>query len=227
MPPIPIDVPLEPPLICLVTDRRRIAGPVDDLQPVLGLIGRAASAGVDLVQIREPDLADRRLFDLVQGAVRASAATRTRIIVNDRIDVALAAGAAGVHLKSSSPPSDRVKALRSSDWIVGRSVHSAEEAECVGVATGADYLVAGAIFETASKPGSVGIGISGLQEIAQAVDVPLLAIGGVTVEQAEQVARAGASGIAAIGAFVDAGDDIDRLVKCLRDEFDKGRSSLL
>ena len=218
---------LEAPVLCLVTDRRRIAAPADDLRSLLVLIRRAAQAGIDLVQIREPDLSDRHLFELVQRAVRTTAGTRTRVVVNDRVDVALAAGAAGVHLKSTSVPVDRVKALRGAGLLVGRSVHTLDEASCVAQAGGAEYVIAGAVFETPSKPGHTGMGLVAFEKIARVVTVPLLAIGGVSVGRAESLAQAGAAGLAAIGAFIDAGDEIDQLVRRFRVGFDNGRSSLL
>jgi thiamine-phosphate pyrophosphorylase len=218
---------LDTPVLCLVTDRRRITASADNLRSLLELIRRAAEAGVDLVQIREPDLSDRHLFELVQRAVHTTSGTRTRIVVNDRVDVALAAGAAGVHLKSTSVPPSRVDALRESGLLVGRSVHGVDEASRVTEAGGAGYIIAGAVFETVSKPGRPGMGLVAFESISRVVTVPLLAIGGVSVERAGSVAQAGAAGLAAIGAFIDAGDDVERLVKRFRAEFDNGRSSLL
>ena len=218
---------LDAPVLCLVSDRKRLAAPADDCRSLLDLIRRAAEAGVDLVQIREPDLSDRHLFDLVQRAVHTTSGTRTRVIVNDRIDVAVAAGAAGVHLKATSVPLSRLEALRGSGLLVGRSVHSVDEASRVAEAGGAGYVIAGAVFETPSKPGQPGMGLAAFEKISGVVAAPLLAIGGVSVERTESLAQAGAAGLAAIGAFIDAGDDVDRLVRRFRDEFDNGRSSLL
>jgi len=217
---------LDTPVLCLVTDRRRLTATAD-LRSLLELIRRAAEAGVDLVQIREPDLSDRHLFELVQRAVHTTSATRTRIVVNDRVDIALAAGAAGVHLKSTSVPPSRVVALREAGFLVGRSVHGVDEASRVTKAGGAEYIIAGAVFETASKPGQPGMGLDMFERICRVATVPLLAIGGVSVERAGRLAQAGAAGLAAIGAFIDAGDDVDRLARRFRAEFDKGRSSLL
>ena len=218
---------LDAPVLCLVTDRRRIAAPADDFRSLLVLIRRAAEAGVDLVQIREPDLSDRHLFELVQRAVHTTAGTRSRVVVNDRIDVALAAGAAGVHLKATSVPVSRVEALRRSGFLVGRSVHSVDEASRVAEAGGAEYVIAGAVFETPSKPGQPGMGLVAFEQIARVVTVPLLAIGGVSVERTESLAQAGADGLAAIGAFIDGGDDVDQLARRFRSEFDNGLASLL
>ena len=220
---------LEPPVICLVTDRCRFTGPTpgDGIEPLLGLIGRAASAGVDLIQIREPDLDDRALEGVVRWAVALTSATSTRVIVNDRVDVALAAGADGVHLKATSMPAERVRRLVPQRWLVGRSVHGVAEAVRVAAPGVIDYLIAGTVFETISKPGRAPMGPDGLAAIVQAVKVPVLAIGGVTVGGARLVGQAGAAGLAAIAELMDAGAQLDLAVENLRQKFDKGRSSLL
>ena len=193
----------------------------DDLRPLLALIRRAAQAGVDLVQIRERGLTDRVLLDLVREAVSSVDGLATRVVVNDRPDVARAVGAVGVHLKGTSPPPRRIRALLAPLALVGRSVHSVDEAVRVEDAGGVDYLVAGPVFETVSKPGHAGTGIEGFEEIVRTVTLPVLAIGGVTVARTERLARAGAAGVAAIGAFIDAGEDVARLVSRLRLQFDK------
>ena len=219
---------LEPPVICLVTDRRR-TGPIpgDGIAPLLGLIGSAALAGVDLIQIRESDLDDRTLEDVVRQAVALTRATTTQIIVNDRVDVALAAGAAGVHLKETSIPAERVRRLAPPRWLVGRSVHGTAEAIRVTAAGAVDYLMVGTVFETTSKAGQAPIGPDGLAATVRAVRVPVLAIGGVTVGNVRLVGQAGAIGLAAIAELMDAGPQLDQVVENLRQQFDKGRSSLL
>ena len=217
-------------ILCLVTDRRRLAPDSPGcLDRLVDLIGRAARAGVDLVQIRESDLDDHTLTDLVSRAVERTAPTKTRVVVNDRVDVALSAGAAGVHLRHDSCPAERVRSLCPDGWWVGQSVHAADEAERVAKSGAVDYLIMGTIFETVSKPGSVPAGIDVLAEVAGRVQLPVLAIGGVTVDRAESVARSGASGIAAVGEFVAAssgsGPALDVVVSRFREAFDTGRSS--
>ena len=216
-------------VICLVTDRRRLTGPTPDggINALLRLIEDAAHAGVDLIQIREPDLEDRALEALVRRAVTLTSTTSTRVVVNDRVDVALAAGAAGVHLKETSMSAERVRSLAPPRWLVGRSVHDAGEATRVAAPRALDYLIAGPVFETRSKPGQTSIGPDGLARMVQAVSVPVLAIGGLTVGRARLVGQAGAAGLAAITEFVDAGYQLNPVVKNLRREIDKGRSSLL
>lgn len=218
----------EPPAICLVTDRRRTGSPEGDgIDPLLSLIENAAHSGVDYIQIREPDLDDRTLKDVVCQAVALTNTTTTRIIVNDRVDVALAAGAAGVHLKEASISAERVRRFAPSQWLVGRSVHSPAEAVQVSQRGALDYLIVGTVFETRSKEGQAPMGLDVLSETVQAVTVPILAIGGVTVSNVKMVGESGAVGFAAIAEFVDAGQQLGKVVKNLRQQFDKGRLSLL
>jgi thiamine-phosphate pyrophosphorylase len=135
--------------------------------------------------------------------VQAARGSSTQIIVNDRLDVALAAGADGVHLRSCSGPAERLRQGVPSGWIVGRSVHRATEAADVEAAGGLDYLVVGTVFPSRSKPtGETMIGIAGLAHAVAHVRLPVLAIGGVSLSSIPQIARAGARGLAAIGLFL-------------------------
>jgi thiamine-phosphate diphosphorylase len=196
---------LSRPLICLVSDRRRVipAGP----DGLLRLIAHAARAGVDLIHVRESDLDDRRLTALVEAAVGAVQGTPARIVVNDRLDIALAAGAHGVHLRADSVSATCVRELAPDSLLIGRSVHS--RAEAIAAAnSGVDFLVAGTIYPTNSKPeGSPLLGVSGLTELVRAVDVPVLAIGGVVADKVWDIATSGAAGVAAIGLFADVPTD--------------------
>ncbi len=219
-------------LICLVTDRRALttAGTGDEdlaARQLLDLIADCADAGVDLVQIREPDLSDRGLLALVRGAVDRTRAAGARVIVNDRPDVALAAGAAGVHLKDDERSAVRVRALGPRRWIVGRSVHDTAAARRAGASGAVDYLLAGTVFASASKPGRPSLGLAALREIAGAVGRPVLAIGGVRVADAAAVAATGAAGVAGIRLFrsapaADRGMRIAARVQALRAAFDSG-----
>jgi thiamine-phosphate diphosphorylase len=124
-----------------------------------------------------------------------------RVLVNDRADVALAAGADGVHLRSDSAAASRVRAL-SADWILGQSVHAADGAP---TGAGADYLLFGPVFETDSKPGLPAAGLRALAAVASGAAVPVFAIGGLTADRAAACVRHGARGIAAIGLFLPEG----------------------
>ena len=190
-------------ILCLVTDRRRVCAtdaPFAVARRCLVEQARfAIAAGIDLIQVRERDLDTTSLADLVREIVQVARGTRTRVVVNDRLDVAMACGADGVHLRSDSIPADAVRRIAPSTFLVGRSVHGVDEAVSAGPV---DYLVAGTVFSTASKPGGAVLGLDGLQAIARSVQVPVLAIGGVTVERAAEVRAAGAAGVAAIGLFI-------------------------
>ena len=198
---------LSRPLICLVTDRRRVipAG----AESLLRLVGRAAAAGVDIIHVRESGLNDRQLAGLVTAAVEAAAGTPARVVVNDRVDIALVARAHGVHLRADSISATRVRQLTPAGFLVGRSVHTCSEA-VAAARSGVDYLVAGTVYPTVSKPGGAPLlGLAGLSELVRAVDVPVLAIGGVVADKVWDLAASGAAGVAAIGLFVNLPADAD------------------
>jgi thiamine-phosphate diphosphorylase len=199
-------------MICLVTDRRRLvadgAPPGTGRRCLVAQVRRAADAGVDLVQVRERDLDAASLAALVVELLAVTRGTSTRVVVNDRIDVAIACGADGVHLRGDSIPTDAARRLAPAGFLIGRSVHGREEAIA---AAAADYLIAGTVFRSPSKDASAAlIGIDGLRAIVQTVDRPVLAIGGISDERLDEVAGAGAAGIAAIGLFIAAAIDVDR-----------------
>ena len=161
----------------------------------------AARAGVHLVQIRERDLDGGPLTRLVSACVAAVRGTRTRILVNDRLDVALAAGAHGVHLRGDSFSASRVRSMAPAPFLVGRSVHSVEQALAAAGDGGLDYLIFGTVFESASKPGRAPTGLAALAAVSGATALPVLAIGGITPERIPDVMAAGASGAAGISMF--------------------------
>ena len=186
------------PVICMITDGR-LAG-LGGADALVERVSAAAHAGVDLIQVREGAVDDRVLAAVVSGCVRAVRGTRARIVVNDRLDVAVACGAHGLHLKSHSYPAARARAIAPAGFLIGRSVHRADEAIR---AEGADYVIFGAVFSTSSKPGQTPAGLAALEETIRATTRPVLAVGGVTVETVGAVARTGAAGVAAIGMFAD------------------------
>lgn len=219
-------------IVCLVTDGRRLCGPDRPFetmrQCLLEQARFAVDAGIDLFQVRERELEAGDLARLAADVVRLAAGSRTRVVVNDRLDVALASGAAGVHLRSDSMPADAVRRLAPPGFLVGRSVHRADEAVAAGKV---DYLVAGTVFASASKPpGSPVIGLAGLAEIVEAVEWPVLAIGGMSIARAAEVAAAGAAGLAAVELFIGqtVSDDpcratpLGALVSAIRSGFDGG-----
>ena len=204
--------------LCYITDRYTL-GPM----PLLPRIFEAVRAGVDLVQIREKDLETREQAVLVKAAVDAARGTATRVMVNDRLDVALALRAAGVHLGTASMPARAVReslarSHEAGQFIVGVSCHSLGEAVAAQSA-GADYLVLGPIFETPSKtPYGPPLGLAMLREVTAKIKIPVLALGGISVERVKPCLAAGATGIAGIRIFQDCESMEDR-VRELRAQF--------
>jgi thiamine-phosphate diphosphorylase len=183
-------------------------------------VATAASAGAHLIQIREHALEGRHLVRVVRACVAAVAGSRTRVLVNDRLDVALAAGAHGVHLPSHAMDARAARAIVPDGFLIGRSVHS--EAEAVEAErSGCDYLVFGSVFASGSKPaGHAVAGLDALARVCQRVALPVLAIGGVTLARVPSIVAAGAAGIAAIGLFADAdAAGVPRLVLEIRSAF--------
>lgn len=217
--------------MCLVTDRRRLGHalgrPASEwCTLLLEQIRGAVQGGVDLVQIREPDLEAGVLAELVTRAVRITGGSPSRVIVNDRVDVALAAGAAGVHLRENSPLPAQVRRLVPAGFVVGRSVHGTESAS---LDPSADYLIAGTVFPTASKPVATLLGLDGFEAVVRmAGSTPVLGIGGVTEARLADLGRVGASGFAAIGAFIPPtgsgrlAAQVQETAKNLRFAFDTG-----
>ncbi|HEX5473296.1 MAG TPA: thiamine phosphate synthase [Vicinamibacterales bacterium] len=198
----------------LVTDRRRAPDP--SVPALIARVSAAARSGVDLIQIRERDLGDRELAAVAGDAVAAVAGTAARVLVNDRLDVALRAGAHGVHLRADSLPVVRARRLAPPSFLIGRSVHSPDEAEGVARAGGCDYLLVGTIFASAGKPAGHPVGGTALlAAVAARTTVPILAIGGVHPGNARLVRAAGAAGAAAVGPFMTA-PDAAALEACVR-----------
>jgi len=196
-------------VVCYVTERKSL-GSADPARALLARIRIAIEAGTDWVQIRERDLPARELFALARGAV-AAAKGAARVVVNDRLDVALAVGAAGVHLGGESlPAAEVVRWCRSGNapagFLVGVSCHSIEtvrEAE----AAAASYVFFGPIFATPSKAAfGPPQGLARLAEVCRSVRIPAIAIGGVNETNGAECLRAGAAGMAAIRMFQQAPD---------------------
>ena len=188
------------PVVCMITP---LISPAARAEALVERIGAAARAGVHLVQIRQPQLEALALTRLVEQALRAIRDTRTRLLVNDRLDVALAAGAHGAHLRGDSMAAARARVMAPPGFVIGRSVHSPEEALACERGGGLDYLLFGTVFPTASKPGAAPAGLDALTRTCGAVALPVLAIGGITASTLASVARAGAAGFAAIGFFAE------------------------
>ncbi|MGD0908145.1 MAG: thiamine phosphate synthase [Candidatus Acidiferrales bacterium] len=204
-----------------MTDRNSFGLTETSVQTLRDNIQTAAAAGVDWIQIREKDLQTRELLELVRVAVVDTRTKETLILVNDRLDIALAAGAGGVHLGEQSMPLQEVsewrRATGHTGFRIGVSCHSMEAAHAAGL-DGADYIIFGPVFATPSKAAfGVPQGIEHLRAVCVTVEIPVLAIGGVTVENAGSCIAAGAAGVAAIRMFQEA-RDLEAVVKGLREK---------
>jgi thiamine-phosphate pyrophosphorylase len=175
-----------------------------EFKQILDKISAAVAAGIDLIQIREKQLTARVLFELVAEAVKLTRGTNTRLLVNDRVDIAAGAGADGVHLTTQSLDATTIKRTFGAGLLIGASTHSLDEVRSA-LDEGADFVVFGPVFETKSK---VQFGPPhGLDELARVVRAlagfPVLALGGISTSNAADCLAVGAQGIAAIGLFDD------------------------
>jgi thiamine-phosphate pyrophosphorylase len=196
--------PLKKPLIYLITDRRAFP-PHQSIERQLEAIEIAARSGCELIQIRERDLEARELVSFVRTAITLARPYQALVLVNDRLDVALAADADGVQLRSTSlSASDAriiAKVSRHNDFLIGASVHSLKEAKSA-INDGADFLVCGPVFDTSSKRQyGPPLGLEKFAEIVGGSETPVLGIGGINCHNAHQVLERGAAGIAAISLF--------------------------
>jgi thiamine-phosphate pyrophosphorylase len=221
------------PILCYVTDRKGLAFANDDqVEALHDRVATAAAAGMDWIQIREKDFSGKQFSSFARAAVAQTKqinerhGTQARIIVNDRLDVALSEHTGGVHLGEQSLPvldvckwrdarPDRAERRK---FLVGVSCHSVQAAASAA-RHGADYIFFGPVFATPSKA-SFGSphGLERLAQVCNAVSIPVLAIGGITVDNASDCFAAGAGGIAAIRLFQDA-ENLAPLVTNLRASF--------
>jgi len=189
------------PRLMLVTDRARAGG----LRLLCDAVARAARAGPLLVQVREPDLGDPALEDLLRDLVRATAGSAAVLVVNGRPAVARERGL-GLHLPEDAPGTAAARARRAGGVpCLGRSVHSTQAAR-TALAEPLDYLVFGHVWDTPSKAGRPGRGLAELARVAEAAPLPVFAIGGVSVVRVRDAIDAGAHGVAVSRAILGAAD---------------------
>lgn len=180
---------------CHITDRRSAGGTA----ALLALIERNARAGVDWIQIREKDLDDRSLTALVEEALRRCG--NAKVLVNSRADIALACGAAGLHLPADSPPPSIWRPICPPGFLIGVSCHTVEELQ-EAERHGADYALFAPVFRPLSKDDPrPPHGLDGLRRACASVRIPVLALGGITEENAPLCLDAGAAGVAGITLF--------------------------
>ena len=206
------------PLVYLITDRLSLPDTLNQIPAtttnLIDFIQRALTAGVDILQIRERDLSARDTLSIAEAAVQSAKRTGAHILVNDRADVAQCAGA-GVHLTTRSLTADVVRRSFGPDIIIGASTHNLEEA-MTAESSGADFVVFGPVFETASKQRyGPPVGVAALRMVTRRLRIPVLALGGLTLANFPEALDAGAAGIAAISLFASA-SDLETVVRSIK-----------
>jgi thiamine-phosphate diphosphorylase len=196
----------------LVTEPRRST---DEL---LRVVEKTLNGGVDWVQLRNKSASAAAMYAEAALLLTAASQRGVQLSINDRLDVALAVGAGGVHLAGQSLPVAAAVQLARGRLVVGRSVHGLAEAQAAAAA-GADYVTFGHVFPTTSHPGLPPHGLAELRAIVDSVDVPVLAIGGITVDNLDAVLQTGCAGIAVISAIL-ASTDPREAARRLRDAMD-------
>ncbi|HEY8484914.1 MAG TPA: thiamine phosphate synthase [Longimicrobiales bacterium] len=203
--------------LIVITDRA-LAAPRDPIDVVRACL----EAGAPAVQLRDKHASARELYDQAVALRELTAAYDALFFVNDRLDVALAAGADGVHLGPDDLPLHAARLAAPADFLIGYSTDDPAEA-AQAQAAGASYIGCGAVFGTTTKPEAAGeqIGLERLEAVVKAVEIPVVGIGGIGPENAELVARTGAAGVAVVRAIM-AADDPAEVVRRLLDAFRKG-----
>ncbi len=184
------------PALYLVTDPGAGAAVPD-------IVKAALSGGVTMVQLREKTADSRTFFERACLLKKMTDAAHVPLIINDRLDICLAADAAGLHIGQSDLPASVARKWLPADKILGVSAHTVEEAK-QAERDGADYLGVGAVFPTATKPDAETVSIKMLKEICEAVRIPVVAIGGIGEENAEKLVGSGIAGIAVVSAIMSA-----------------------
>lgn len=180
----------------LITDRKACAP-----RPLPDVVEEACSRGIKAIQLREKDLNGRELFKLANQLREITVRHNARLFINDRADIAMAAGADGVHCREQSLSPQTIKQLNS-DFIVGASVHSVARAKRAA-REGADFLLFGPVFYTASKAQyGEPQGLDQLEKVVEAVSVPVIGVGGITPQRTKSCMKNGAAGVAGISSIM-------------------------
>jgi len=200
--------------LCFIADSEALAQ-----KEIIRVIEKAVNGGATLIQLRGKKWSDRDFFSLAMEAREILKPKKVPLIINDRLDIALAAEAEGVHLGQKDLPLKVARKLAGERFIIGISVNTIEEAK-EAESEGANYLGAGPVFWTSSKEDlRPTLGLEGLKAICQAVKIPVLAIGGIKAASIPEIMASGASGVAVISAIAGA-DDPEQTARALREAVD-------
>lgn len=201
----------------VVTDR-----PLAQGRPLTEVVRAAIAGGATVIQLREKDIDTRRFIELGQQLLSITRAADVPLIINDRVDVALAVDADGVHVGQDDMPASIARRLLGPDKLLGVTVSNVEEARQAQT-DGADYLGTNAVFATPTKTDTgQPMGLEGLHQVSETVPLPLVGIGGVKIDNAAEVIRAGGAGVAVVSAVV-AADDVEAAARRLREVIDAAR----
>jgi thiamine-phosphate diphosphorylase len=193
---------LKRPIICAITASNARLSHAD-------IANAAVQANVPMVQLRMKGTFSTEMYETAR-TLRAITKGKALLIVNDSLEMALTVGADGVHLGKEDLPVDAARRTSPKGFLIGASVSNAHEAKKAAT-LGADYIGTGPVFATKNKPGEPPIGLARLSEVCGVVSIPVLAIGGITLENAPQVMQAGASGVAVISAILDAKNPLEAI----------------
>ncbi|MBL8196091.1 MAG: thiamine phosphate synthase [Blastocatellia bacterium] len=210
--------------LCLITDRKQLLSTLlnhqlfdldTTLSQLLNFCQTAAQAGIDIIQVREKDIPADKLSNFVAKLTKETKNTNAKVLVNDRLDIALSYEADGIHLPSNSFPINKVRKLVGKKFIISVAVHSIKEAQLAAKA-GADYVLFSPIFDTPSKTiYGPALGLAALEQAVKSVKCPIIALGGINQSNAKEVLDSKVAGLAAIRLFLET-SDLPKLVNELK-----------
>ena len=186
--------------VYLVTDRRNKTD-----EEFLNIIEEAIKGGTTIVQLREKTASTKEFYDLALKVKEITSRYDVPLLINDRIDIALAVGSEGVHIGQDDMPADIAREIIGEDKILGVSASTVEEAKKAEIDS-ADYIGSGAVFPTATKDDADSVSKEELKEIVDSIDIPVVAIGGITVENAHTLKGSGIAGFSVVSAIMSAED---------------------
>ena len=182
---------------------------------VIDVVRAAVTAGAPAIQLRDKAANARELLEAGRIILPVVHGAGALFFINDRVDVALALGADGVHVGPNDTPASAIRRVVPQGFIIGGSTDKPAQAQQL-VSEGVDYIGCGTVYTTSTKPDAgASIGVEGLQSVVDSVEVPVIGIGGISADRVAEVARSGAAGVATVGAVMGAADVADEVVRLL------------